>query len=270
MEDIKEGLPAGAVLVETALLGQGLPSIAGAQMAGIWPAAREVVPVWLQEGRVVLGGIEQFLPLRAQEEWPRIDGDRLDEAITGGRSGFLTASAVMRVANAAGGNLVVTAGMGGVRNGRVSQDLILLSRLKVLLVASAPKDSQNLWDTIAYLRRMGVRTVGKESRCVDGFLFTGDPVCLDAVYGGESPANLSAGQWCLLLNPLPAELRLRDHEILKEALAAGDRARQKQEEFHPAVNRALDRLTCGEASRLQLQALAANLELALALQRKTP
>ncbi len=252
------------VLVETALLGQGLPSINDSQIALLWPVSRLAVLVWLEQGKIVIGGINDFLRVRTHVEWRRVDGCRLDEAMREGSSGFLTASAVMRVAVRTGAVTVVTAGMGGIRGNVVSDDLECLSTLPVLLIATSPKDHLDIRGTLQYLRRNRVKVLGNKTNICNGFLFSGENILLDDVYKGENlPELLAEKKGCLLLNPLASEFRMSDCGLLTQAAGEGEMALRQRQEYHPAVNAALDRLTNGRSSLLQLQALVANIEVAL-------
>jgi len=252
------------VLVETALLGQGLPSINNSQIARLWPVSRLAVLVWLEQGKIVTGGIDDFLRVRANIKWRRVDGCRLDEAMREGSSGYLTASAVMRVAVRTGTVIVVTAGMGGIRGNVVSDDLECLSTLPVLLIATSPKDHVDIRETLQYLKRDGVKVIGNNTNICNGFLFPGENILLDGIYKGENLPELLAGKkGCLLLNPLASEFRMSDCGLLIQAVGEGEMALRQRQEYHPAVNAALDHLTNGRSSLLQLQALVANIEVAL-------
>ncbi|MBC7325056.1 MAG: pseudouridine-5'-phosphate glycosidase, partial [Moorella sp. (in: Bacteria)] len=149
------------VLVETALLGQGLPFLTSADILRAWRHNTSVSLVWLEKGRIATGNLEDFLPLRGNPHMERIGASSLTAAMREGVSGYLTASAVMAIAAQTGNPVVVTAGMGGIRGGMISDDLIALSRFPVVLVASAPKDTLDLPTTMDYLRRHGVRLLGR-------------------------------------------------------------------------------------------------------------
>lgn len=252
------------VLVETALLGQGLPSINNSQIARLWPVSSLAVLVWLEQGKIVTGGINDFLRVRADIKWRRVDGCRLNEAMREASSGYLTASAVMRVAVRTGAVIVVTAGMGGIRGNVVSDDLECLSTLPVLLIATSPKDHVNIRETLQYLKRNRVKVIGNKTNICNGFLFSGENILLDGINKGKNLPELSTGKkGCLLLNPLPSEFRMSDYRLLEQAVEEGEMALRRHQEYHPAVNAALDRFTNGRSSLLQLQALVANIKVAL-------
>jgi len=256
------GIP---IVIETALLGCGLPSVPNGVIEHELARRQGLTLVWVELGRVVCGGIQQFLQHRPASGWKRLDGRRVKDALDKKDSGYLTVSGVLSLfpSNPV---IVVTAGMGGVREGMVSLDLICLSRAGARLVATAPKDSVDLKGTLGYLRAQKVRTVGVGQAQCDGFLFRRDPVSLDGSWGEGERLSWSSEHGWVIFNPLPAEMRLNDDDILSEALASANRATANGEEFHPAFNRALDEMTGGQASYLQLAALVRNVELAVKME----
>lgn len=260
------------ILVETALLGRGLTSLKDELLLYLWPAAADVELLWLEEGKQQAGLLPRFLKVR-RKEWPRINGTTLAEAAACGAGGFLTASALLCAAAALPGKercLVVTAGIGGVRQGIVSDDLHELPRSADLLLASAFKDALEQGASLAFLRKRGVRLLGWRRDYLDGFLFREPPGALDAALLTEAEAaSLSCreeGKSAVLFNPLPLSLRLEGREeMLATALQRGEEAQRAGLDFHPAVNAALDLASGGYASLLQLLALIANIHLACRL-----
>lgn len=271
------------IYIETALLGMGLPSISNQQMLDDWSAkpaglpgqamprpginpdkqsAAESYLVWLEKGEVILGDLPRFLSVRANPAMQRIDGNELATAQANHSSGFLTASAVMRLARP-GGAITVTAGMGGIRGAHKSDDLHCLTRLPVLLIAAAPKDVLDLSATLQYLIRQGTRVSGWQVSQCDGFLFQHPPVEVPTLKRLADVCGNQGNAGSLILNPLPAGERLTDENMLPEALQAGLAAKDRGESFHPAVNAALDRLSNGLSSMMQLRALLQNIHLAV-------
>ena len=103
-------------LIETALLTHGLYSVSDEELVKLWEPEEKSI-VWLEKGKIKIGGIEEYLPLRNRAtEVARISCDKLDEAISEKRDAALTASATMLVAEREGIGLAVTGGMGGVRD----------------------------------------------------------------------------------------------------------------------------------------------------------
>lgn len=259
------------ILVETALLGRGLTSLKDEILLYFWPAAAEVELLWLEEGRLRSGPLLSFLEVRGKV-WPRVNSMELAETAARGASGFLTASALLRAAAALPGEerrIIVTAGMGGTRQGIISADLHESARSPDLLLASAFKDSLELESSLAFLRKKGVRLLGWQCEHLDGFLFHESPRLLDGSLKTESEAGSLSfrekGKSIVLFNPLPASLRLEGREMLAAAVVRGDEARRVGFDFHLAVNQALDQVSTGRASLLQLLALSANILLACRL-----
>jgi pseudouridine-5'-phosphate glycosidase len=249
------------VLVETALLGQGLPSVKNSQIRSLWPKSSHVATVWVEQGVIRMGFIEKFLNVRDNQGWLRADERLLQTVVSSFGSAFLTASALFPVAAQLEVKMVVTAGMGGVRGNTVSLDMNLCN-YNILLIASAPKDSLGATVTISMFRKSGVRVIGYSSVVSDGFLFVSEKdIRLDGLYGGEGPLDLVAkNKSCLLLNAIPHEKRLSNRGYLQEAIKAGE---QSGKNFHPMVNKVLDDLTEGLSSEIQLLAFITNIEVAL-------
>jgi pseudouridine-5'-phosphate glycosidase len=249
------------VLVETALLGQGLPSVKNSQIRSLWPNSSHVAAVWVEQGVTRIGFIESFLNVRDSHGWLRADERSLKTVVSSFGSAFLTASALFPVAARLGIKMVVTAGMGGVRGNTVSLDMNLCN-YNILLIASAPKDSLDATATISMFRKSGVRAIGYSSVVSNGFLFVSEEdIRLDGLYGGESPSNLvSENKGCLLFDSIPNKKRLSNRVYLQEAIKAGE---QSKKSFHPMVNKVLDDLTGGLSSEMQLLSLISNIKVAV-------
>jgi pseudouridine-5'-phosphate glycosidase len=272
------------IFIETALLGQGLPSISNQEMLELWTSNSssptylpdDSIPrmeqqlrnsddvethlIWMEKGNLIQGDLTRFLAERMTPGMRRIDGMHLAAAQEKGESGFLTASAVMRLSPP--GALTVTAGMGGIRNANQSDDLFCLTTLPVFLVASSPKDVLDLTKTIQYLFRHGTQISGWQNAQCDGFLFHHPPVTVPTLKLSPEVSIRRPNLGCLILNPIPASKRFQDRKLLQKALSAGIEAEKQGESFHPAVNGNLDRLSGGLSSKIQLQALVQNINLA--------
>jgi hypothetical protein len=246
-------------LVETALLGHGLPSIRENALQNE-PSLCKAPLVWLEKGKPVTGVLDDFLPLRRYANTlPRISRRGLDQARKDGLTGFLTASAAMQICAEENIRLAVTAGMGGIGPlpaATVGDDLMALAALPVCLIASAPKDVFDHPATFAWLRAAGVAVRGKVHPFSDGFLCRSRTIALDGT--GRTPAIPPL----LLLNPLLQSERCISAAQLSTAMEEGTRAQKAGGEYHPAVNAALDRLSGTLSSRLQLSALCKNIALA--------
>lgn len=242
-------------LVETALLTHGLKSIRNEEISEMWTDHTENI-AWVSEGRIVIGGIEQYLEFRTQaEKLIRIDCFLLEKALKEGLSGALTASGTMKVCQKLGVPAAVTGGMGGIgdiKGEELCPDLPALTEIPVALISTGPKDMLDRKETIAWLIRHGVTVVGTQRDYCTGYIFTGEKVMLQGIYDGRIQSPL------LIIHEIEEEKRIKDQKILKEAVTAGKRAEREGRYYHPAVNGKIDELTSGYSSRIQLESLYRN------------
>lgn len=249
-------------LVETALLGHGLPSLSDSDLTSI-PRLAAAPLVWLEQGKIKTGSLQDFLPLRSRaDEIARVNRHTLGNARLAGLTAVLTASATMAVCAELGITLAVTAGMGGIGprpSSNTGDDLYALAELPAVLLATSPKDVFDLRATILWLKASGVAVFSRDQRICDGFLCRCGAISLDALDTKEIAPPM------LLLNAIPPLERCISPEQLALAMAEGEAQAKWGHEYHPAVNAALDRLSGGRSSRLQLASLCANIALADAI-----
>jgi len=218
--------------------------------------------VWIEEGSLHTGDLEEFMRFRALRVKGRASMKSIDDFIKNGRNAALTASGTMRVCREMGIRMAVSCGIGGVStiwDREVSDDLPGLAELNVPLIATSPKDMMDIQETINWLHDNNVKTYGVGVDKCTGYVFNSADVRLDGMFGGEIDRE---GSNQLILNPIPGSERIQDLSILKKAVETGKEAASRGEHFHPAANAALDKATDGLASRLQLRSAAANARLA--------
>lgn len=242
-------------LIETALLTHGLKSVTNEEICKAWTEGHENL-AWVSEGRIVIGGIDQYLEFRKRaKELIRIDCDLLDSALKEGLSGALTASGTMKVCQKLKVPFAVTCGMGGIgeiKGEELCPDLPALADLPVSLISAGPKDMLDRKQTISWLINHGVTVLGAERDYCTGYIFTGERIELQGVYKGEAKPPL------LIINEIEEDKRVQDRGILVAAVNAGREAEQEGKYYHPAVNGKIDELTGGYSSRIQLEALLKN------------
>lgn len=254
-------------LVESALLTHGLASYSQEDLRQAWTLEEPCI-VWLEKGAVRTGTMEEYLPFRARAaEIGRVSCNSLDRAAAEGQDGAMTASATMLAASRMGIPIAVTSGMGGIgdiRGETLCPDLPAVRDLPVTLIATTPKDVVDIGKTLAWFRSEKVPVFGHYEAVDSGFMVVGQRHTLDGVWPGGLPTPPM-----LLLNPISEDKRLRIPHIVEMAIAAGKEAEDRGEAFHPAANRAFDRLSQGMSSRLQLEQLLQNAQWARELTQKT-
>lgn len=250
------------VLVETALLGRGLSSLNNNLIKYLWPDRNVLLP-YVHKGLINWTGIDEFVDIRNHNDWPRIDANMIDRLKTSEINGYLTASALIRLASP--GTMIVTAGIGGVTGERISQDLVAILDKPVVFISSGFKDLIDAKSSLEYLRSRGIKVLGWKKPIYDGFLFTNGSYILDGAVDENliSSISLADGKGILIFNNLPQELRLKEKGLLELAREQMYRARERGEDFHPIVNKLLDDETEGVSSFIQFVALIVNLNLAL-------
>ncbi|KUK64356.1 MAG: Uncharacterized protein XD84_1533 [Desulfotomaculum sp. 46_80] len=261
------------ILIETALIGQGIADLTGEDLLQIWKDYSARVSgsagfVWLWQGNMMVDCLESLLEYRSQKNLPRIDSRIITEPNRTPGSGFCTAGAVLALANECQSELVVTAGMGGAFSGKVSSDLPEICKGQAVLIASGFKDMIEAQNSLAYLHKRNILIAGFSKPYYDGFLFQKDRYPLDRLYTGESISKLREDNCFLLFNDLETGLRLKNSNWLKDSIEAGKSAENVGGEFHPAVSRELARFSKSNSSRLQFEALLQNIVLAIKILEK--
>lgn len=261
--NLKDGNRPINFLVETALLGHGLISVRDDEIMSIWPEGAFLV--WMESGKIRIGTIEEFIPARKEKDkWDRLDGLKVKEKHNKNTNAYLTASGTMAIAKEIGCPVVVSAGIGGIgdiKAERLCYDLPALSQLGITLVATSPKDMLDIEATLDWLRDHGVKVLGFETEYCNGYILKGKAYRLSGKLSHEDANRLEYG--CnLILNPIPEEKRLKDISLLEEAIKCGKKAEERGEHYHPAANACFDKLSKGLSSRIQLESLISNIELA--------
>lgn len=250
-------------LVETALLGHGLPSIKNTNILSIWP--KDAMLAWVEKGEIRVGTIEEFLPTRMKSDhWKRFNGLKIRKSLSKDVNGYLTASGTMIVAKKLRCPVVVTAGIGGIGDiyrENLCYDLPALAELGITLVATSPKDMLDIPATINWLKNHGVKVLGIDTEYCNGYILALQNHKLSGRVSVQDVNKLKYG--CnLILNPIPKEERLKDSLLLQEAIKSGKQAEKEGKAYHPAVNACFDRLSLGMSSKIQLESLVSNIKLA--------
>lgn len=256
------------ILIETALIGQGITGINDEEILEIWQAMfpqplNNVGFVWLRNSQIIAGNLESFLQYRSHKDFHRVDGHKISMRNETLLNGFCTAGGALASAHEFQAEIVVTAGMGGIYGGRISNDLPEICHRKAILISTGFKDMIETRESLAYLYQQNISVIGTAEPYYDGFLFFSEEVALDRQYKGEKLSQLKEENAFLLFNPIKNDLRLKNKSWLRDSIEVGKSAASAGGEFHPAVNKALADFSRGQSSKVQLGALLNNLLLAL-------
>ena len=113
--------------------------------------------------------------------------------------------------------------------------------------------------TFTWLRERGVKILGYHTDYCTGYVFYSAHEKLDGTF--DTVPMERTGK-TLLLNPIPMEDRIQDNQILEQAVKEALEAVKRGEYFHPAANGAIDKLTDGKSSYIQLASIVENAKLA--------
>lgn len=246
-------------LVETALLTHGIHSISNEDILRRWPDRNKNI-VFLDRGEIRIDDIESYLDFRIDvEKIHRVDMDTIEEAINKRYSAALTASATMRICAEREIPFAVTAGMGGIgpiKGEELCLDLPALENLPVKLISCGPKDMLDRRETYRWLEEHEVVVTDLGRNFSTGYVFCGESIA----FSNCTEEDFLSSPHGLLIHEIPESERVEDKEILRRAVQEGYKKQLEGANFHPAVNEALDTMTNGCSSYLQLDALIANIE----------
>ena len=263
LDGSRAGAP--AFLVESCLLTFGLASVSGEELAKRWYNAglEKAAICWVQEGKIMAGTMEEYLPFRSSRPRGKFSAARIESALAEKLSGALTASGTMEACRRLGVLCAVSCGIGGFEGTKEEApcyDLLALRDLPAALVCTSPKDMLDIAATIGWLRGAGVRVLGCGSAFCTGYLFNGAPVALDGEWNGEECAPHT-----LILRGIAPELRLKIMRSSRAQSTKAGRRNAQEKYYHPAVNAALDRMSGGYSSEIQLASIIENARFAARL-----
>lgn len=251
----------GKYLVESCLLTHGLRSVTDEEMVRAWQGV-DATFAWVDEGKIQTGPMERFIEFRKRKIKLRVNYKNMDEMLEKKVPGALTASGTMEACRRLGIPVAVTCGIGGIGNvpgEKLCTDLPALAEIPVNLVATSPKDMIDIPQTFAWLRERGVKILGYHTDYCTGYVFDSAHEKLDGTFDAVPMKKIGK---TLLLNPIPMEKRIPDHRILDQAVKEAFEAAERGEYFHPAANGAIDKLTDGKSSYIQLASIVENAKLA--------
>jgi pseudouridine-5'-phosphate glycosidase len=202
-EEVQQALHKGipVVALESAIITHGMPYPVNLELAqelegivrkgGAVPATTAVV-----SGKVRLGLSKPELEMLARAKWVKKIGPRdIPVAVAMGFSGGTTVAASLHIADAAGIQVFVTGGIGGVHRGigevlDISQDLPVIGRARCVTVCAGAKSILDLRNTLEYLETMSVLVLGYQTDTLPAFYVRDSGIPLE--HRVESAAEIAA------------------------------------------------------------------------------
>ncbi len=280
--EVREALEAGrpVVALESTIISHGMPYPENLTMAREVEAivrAEGAVPATIAviDGRCKVGLTEAELEMLATSPQAiKVSLRDLPIVLAKGQLGATTVASTATIAEAAGIDVFVTGGIGGVHRGTVaspsqvwdiSADLTVLGRSRITVVCAGAKSVLDIPATLEVLETLGVTVLGYQTDRFPGF-YTRDtghgvdarvdsPDEAAAVIGTRLQIGLPGG--VLLVNPLSEVDALDPNEIeryINEALGAMGAAGVSGKQVTPYLLARMKQVTEGRS-------LAANLAL---------
>jgi pseudouridine-5'-phosphate glycosidase len=282
-EDVQAALTDGrpVVALESSLVAQGLPAPDNLETAEAAEAAvreRGAVPATtaIADGRVVVGASRSLLGRLADAAArPAKAGSRdIGPSLASGMLASTTVSATLRIAHAAGIQVVATGGIGGVHRGAertfdVSADIDELAAMPVTVVCSGAKAILNLPATMELLESRRVPVVGLGTDELPAFYSRSSGLPLTHAVATPAEAarivrahrSVPGSAGLLIVQPPPPEVAIPADEVngwITAALAAAEKQGVRGAAVTPFLLAHVVEASDGRALRANIGLIVAN------------
>jgi pseudouridylate synthase len=282
-DEVRAALASGQAVValESSLVAQGLPTPHNLETADAAEAAvrdRGAVPATtaIVDGRVVVGASPSLLERLADPATrPAKAGSRdIGPSLAAGTLASTTVSATVRIAHAAGIEMVATGGIGGVHRGAertfdVSADIDELAATPVTVVCSGAKAILDLPATMELLESRRVPVVGLGTDELPAFYTRSSGIPIDHVVTTPASAarvvhshrSVPGSAGLLIVQSPPEEVAVPPEEVnrwVATALAAADRQGVRGAAVTPFLLAHVVEASDGRALRANIGLVVAN------------
>ncbi len=271
---------APVVALESTVIAHGLPYPENLRVAndlekevesvGAVPAA-----VGILDGRVVVGMNKDEIEKMARAKTVKVGVREIPYAVARRLNGDTTVSATVRIASSVGIKVFSTGGIGGVHRGDldVSQDLVELSRRRMVVVSAGAKSILDLRKTVELLETLGVVLVGYGTDEFPAFYSRESGVKLNMrVESVEDVVDLflemekmDYESSLLVVNPIPKEYAL-ESEYVENLLERAERearlSKISGKDLTPFLLKRLSELSEGKTLEANIALLMNNANLA--------
>ncbi len=190
------------------------------------------VTIGILNGRVILGLSSQEIEILASSDSVKAGVREILYVVAKKLNGDTTVSATMRLAKLGGIDVFVTGGIGGVHRGTIdiSQDLIELSRTRMIVVSAGAKSILDLKATVEILETLGVVVVGYKTDEFPAFYSRKSGIKLNMTAESvqeivkiyEKMEDMDYEGALLVVNPIPEKDEIH-YEVVEEWIKKADR-----------------------------------------------
>jgi pseudouridine-5'-phosphate glycosidase len=269
------------VALESTVIAHGLPRPLNVQVAQqLENLARakgcEPKTIAIVEGQVKVGiTLEELVQLGMRDDVMKVGVAEIPVALAKRAWAATTVSATMRIASMHGVEIFATGGIGGVHSIEewdVSQDLLELSRTRMIVVCAGPKSLLDLKATAEMLETLQVTVVGYRTDRLPAFyvrevdipvLRVDDVSEIVAIYSAKCKLDLPGS--VLVLNPVPNEYEIPAEQLLEWDKIAKEELRKAKIEgkaVTPFLLAKLAEISNGKTVRSNIELLKNNVSLA--------
>ncbi|HBT39961.1 MAG: Pseudouridine-5'-phosphate glycosidase [Thermotoga sp. 50_1627] len=270
-----------AVALESTVIAHGLPRPLNVQVAQqLENLARqkgcEPKTIAIIEGQIKAGvTLEELVQLGMRDDVMKIGVAEIPVAVAKKAWAATTVSATIRIASKHGVEVFATGGIGGVHDIEewdVSQDLVELSRTRMIVVCAGPKSLLDLKATVEMLETLQVTVLGYRTDRLPAFyvrevdipvLRVDDVSEIAAIYFAKCRLDLPGS--VLVLNPVPAEYEISAEQLFEWDRIAKEELRKAKIEgkaVTPFLLAKLAEISNGKTVRSNVELLKNNVSLA--------
>ncbi len=271
------------VALESTIISHGMPYPTNVKVAMdvekvINDTGAIAATIGIIDGDIIIGMSEtQIQEFGKRDGIVKVSGRDLAHVTSQKLWGSTTVAATMLAAKMAGIDVFVTGGIGGVHRGAessfdVSNDLVELSKTRMIVVCAGPKAILDVEKTVEYLETVGVPLVGYQSDKLPLFytrtshinvpIRLDHPVDIAKLYCCQSEMQLP--QAVLVANPIPAEDSLdyqQMDEWIKQALLMAKQKGIKGKEETPFLLKTMVELSRGNSLEANTKLILNNAKL---------
>lgn len=284
---LDEGRP--VVALESTIISHGFPYPKNVELANrmeevIRDKGAEAATIAIIEGRIKVGLTEDELQVLASSGNVKKCSVRdLPEAVAKKINGATTVASTSFIAEKAGIKVFATGGIGGVHRAEeggngfdISADLLELSRSKVVVIAAGAKSILDLPATLEVLESYSVPVIGYQTETFPAFHCVSSGLSLPATASSirelssmvRAHFNMKIPSGMLVCNPIPEKDAITNEEVdqlIAKAQTEALKAGVKGAAITPYILGALDRLSGGKTSEVNLALALHNAEVAAEL-----